>query len=98
MIIVAKQKESRVDQLKVTLNGVKLPIWRRLLVPSSISLRKLHDILQVALGWVEAQDRARKGKVSEGSAGEEMIHGHHVHRENHRLARGAEPTSACHHL
>jgi hypothetical protein len=53
MIIVAKKKESRVYQLKVTLHGVKPPVWRRLLVPSSISLRKLHDILQVALGWTE---------------------------------------------
>jgi hypothetical protein len=43
-----------VYQLKVTLHGVKPPVWRRLLVGSSISLRKLHDILQVALGWTDS--------------------------------------------
>lgn len=38
-------------QVKVTLNGVKPPIWRRLLVPSSYSLKDVHDVLQVAMGW-----------------------------------------------
>jgi len=46
-----KSGEPRVYQLKVTLTWVKPPIWRRLLVPSSISLSTLHDILQTAMGW-----------------------------------------------
>ncbi len=40
-----------VHQLKVTLKGAKPPIWRRLLVPSSITLMQLHEIIQEAMGW-----------------------------------------------
>lgn len=50
---MAKATESRIYQVKVTLQGVKPPLWRRLVVSSSISLRKLHDVLQVALGWTD---------------------------------------------
>lgn len=41
-------------QLKVTLSGIRPPIWRRLLVPSSLSLKDLHDLLQIAMGWTDS--------------------------------------------
>ena len=41
-------------QLKVTLNGIRPPVWRRLLVPGSLSLTHLHDVLQVAMGWTDS--------------------------------------------
>ena len=41
-------------QIKVTLNGVRPSIWRRLVVPSSLSLMDLHDVLQVAMGWMDS--------------------------------------------
>ena len=31
--------------------GSKPPIWRRIRVPGSVKLRKLHQILQVVMGW-----------------------------------------------
>ncbi|MBA2945658.1 plasmid pRiA4b ORF-3 family protein [Streptomyces himalayensis] len=40
-----------VHQLKVGLEGVKPPVWRRLVVPSDITLGSLHDVIQVAFGW-----------------------------------------------
>ncbi len=41
----------KIYQLKVTLKHTKPPIWRRILVPSQISLGDLHEILQVTMGW-----------------------------------------------
>lgn len=38
-------------QLKVTLKRIKPPIWRRIQVPGSITLHKLHEILQIVMGW-----------------------------------------------
>ena len=38
-------------ELKLTLVGVKPPVWRQLLVTNQISLKRLHDMLQVVAGW-----------------------------------------------
>ena len=38
-------------RIKVTLPGTRPPIWRRLLVPASLTLEQLHDVLQIAMGW-----------------------------------------------
>ena len=41
-------------QLKVTLNDTHPPIWRRILAPGNTTLRKLHDILQIVMGWQDS--------------------------------------------
>lgn len=41
-------------QIKVTLKDSKPPIWRRFLVPDSISLHQLHTILQIVMGWTNS--------------------------------------------
>ena len=38
-------------QLKILLKDTKPPIWRRVLVPASIELEALHDVIQAAFGW-----------------------------------------------
>jgi len=38
-------------QLLVTLRDIEPAIWRRLLVPDSLTLRELHAVLQTAFGW-----------------------------------------------
>ena len=43
--------EKQIYQIKVVLAGSKPSIWRRILVSSDISLVKLHDVLQIAMGW-----------------------------------------------
>lgn len=47
-------KSEIVFQLKVTLLGSRPPIWRRVLVPSDLTLLKFHDLLQVLMGWTDS--------------------------------------------
>jgi len=41
-------------QIKVTLLGTKPPIWRSLLVPAAMTLARLHDALQMTMGWEDS--------------------------------------------
>jgi len=45
------KKPALIYQIKVTLDDTRPPIWRRILVPGNTSLLKLHDILQIIMGW-----------------------------------------------
>ena len=40
-----------VVSLKVTLRGTKPAIWRRLLMPGTMTLGDLHEAIQAAMGW-----------------------------------------------
>lgn len=40
-------------QFKITLKGVRPPIWRRIQVPSSYSFWDLHVAMQDAMGWLD---------------------------------------------
>ncbi len=41
----------QIFQLKVTLRDVQIPIWRTVQVPGEVTLRQLHEILQLTMGW-----------------------------------------------
>jgi len=43
-----------VYQLKIVLLGTDPVVWRRVQVPGSFSLAKLHDVLQLAMGWTNS--------------------------------------------
>jgi hypothetical protein len=38
-------------QFKVRLLGISPMVWRRIQVPASMTLRELHGVIQVAMGW-----------------------------------------------
>ena len=41
-------------RLRITLDEVVPTVWRRLLVPGSVRLAKLHDMFQAAVGWTDS--------------------------------------------
>ena len=41
-------------ELKITLCGSNPAIWRRVQVPGRIKLNRLHDVLQVVMGWTDS--------------------------------------------
>jgi len=40
--------------LRITLRDSKPPIWRRVAVPSDITLGQLHEVIQIAMGWMNS--------------------------------------------
>lgn len=41
-------------QLKITLKWSKPPIWRRIVVRGDMSLDRLHNLIQIAMGWTNS--------------------------------------------
>lgn len=37
--------------LRIELDGIRPVIWRTVMVPAKITLRRLHDVIQAAMGW-----------------------------------------------
>lgn len=51
---ITNTADAQVWQLKIGLRDAKPPIWRRILVPSSIRLNELHAVIQLSFGWMDA--------------------------------------------
>jgi hypothetical protein len=54
MMATRPRTTGEIVRLKVTLRGIRPPIWRRLLVPSATRLSSLHAAIQSAMGWYSA--------------------------------------------
>ncbi len=58
---------AKIYQLKVTLEHIRPPIWRRIEVPSNLPLPELHLVLQAAMGWTNSHlHQFRVGKAYYG--------------------------------
>lgn len=56
-------------RIKVTLDHIQPPIWRRIEVPRNIKLGKLHRVLQEVMGWTNSHMHAfRVGRETYGTS------------------------------
>ncbi|MEI6430651.1 MAG: plasmid pRiA4b ORF-3 family protein [bacterium] len=59
--------QKRIYQLKVTLEDIRPPVWRRIQVAEETTLGKLHRIFQTVMGWENYHLHAfRVGEVTYG--------------------------------
>jgi hypothetical protein len=47
-------KTAPIYQLKISMDGITPAIWRRFLVSSNITLDRLHDTIQIVMGWTNS--------------------------------------------
>lgn len=52
-VCMMKTAYERVYQFKITLRGIRPPIWRRIQVPETYSFWDLHVAIQGAMGWMD---------------------------------------------
>lgn len=51
---IRRSTAAQIYTLRVELQDIQPLIWRRLQVPTGIALTRLHDVLQVAMGWTDS--------------------------------------------
>jgi Plasmid pRiA4b ORF-3-like protein len=44
----------RVYQLHIALRGIRPPVWRRVQVPGTFTLARVHDVIQTVFGWTDS--------------------------------------------
>ncbi len=49
--MTAEKKNRVLYQLKVTLQNIQPPVWRRFAVWEDTTLAQLHRVLQIVVGW-----------------------------------------------
>lgn len=74
----SSRRAATVHQMKITLNGVKPPVWRRVVIPSNHRLDELAEVLLAAMGWTNSHLHAffigecRYDMVGHFSEGDEL--------------------------
>lgn len=51
MATLERRATEPIYQLKITLRGIRPPIWRRIQVPGNLNLHNFHELIQVVMGW-----------------------------------------------
>jgi transcriptional regulator with XRE-family HTH domain len=46
--------DGKMLQLEIVLEGVQPPVWRRVKVPSAMTLKGLHEVIQTSMGWTNS--------------------------------------------
>jgi hypothetical protein len=72
--------------LKVTLRGVRPPIWRRVLVGDTITLGQLHAVIQALMGWED--EHLHQFTIGSETYGEATVEGYRRVRDEHLVKLG----------
>lgn len=49
-----RSRRNSTYQIRISLDGIAPAIWRRVLVPASVTLRRLHNVIQKSMGWTNS--------------------------------------------
>lgn len=61
--LIPAPSEVRGFRMRLDLHGAKPPVWRRLELPGDLTLPRLHDVIQAAMGWTNSHlHRFRMGR------------------------------------
>lgn len=52
--LLARPEQARQLTVRVDLDGARPPIWRRLVLAGDLTLDRLHEVLQAAMGWTDS--------------------------------------------
>ncbi len=52
--LIPAPSEVRGFRVRLDLHGAKPPVWRRLELPGDLSLPRVHDVIQAAMGWTNS--------------------------------------------
>lgn len=72
--------------LKITLNGIRPPIWRRIAVGDNVTLLKLHKIIQAVMGWEDYH--LHQFEIDGSTYGEPQVEGFRTIKDERRFALG----------
>ena len=50
---VGRDEAHDIVQIRIALRDIEPPIWRRVQVPTDFPLRRLHDVIQAVMGWLD---------------------------------------------